>query len=274
MKLMNNIIIAILALVSLGGCKESLEPIPGLDRTVVDGDSVEDDVDYSKLELVWSDEFDGTNLDLTKWKYRGEGSARDYATVSRKAVALDGNGHLLLKVLKEDNGEYLIGHISSQNIFSQTYGYFECRAKMNRSIGPHIGFWLQSSDMTAGTDAGEYGAEIDIFEFHRLTPNIVHQTVHWGGYGADHKSITHKYTYEDVSNGEFHTFALKWTKSKYVYYVDGVQTWTTTQSISHHPEYIILSTELTGWGGSDKSKWNFPDEAVFDYVRAYRFKQQ
>lgn len=264
--------IPVMCLLALTSCKKPLEPIPGLDRTEVDGDELDDEVDYDKMELVFHDEFDGEKLDLTKWKYRGEGNTRNYAVVDRKAVALDGEGHLLLKVLK-DGDKYLIGHITTENIFSSTYGYFECRARVNKSQGPHIGFWLQSSDMTKGTDPGQYGAEIDIFEFHQLTPTTVHQTIHWGGYDATHQSLTHKHTSNDVANGEFHTFALKWTKSKYVFYVDGVKTWTTTQSISHHPEYIILSTELTGWGGSDKSRWKFPDEAVFDYVRAYKFKQ-
>lgn len=274
MKTFRILLTAVCGIIAFSACEEDLPPIPGLDKEVVDGDELEDAIDYDKLELVWSDEFDGNSIDLTKWSYRGEGSVRDYATVDRRAVALDGEGHLLLKVLKdEETGTYYIGHVSTDRKFSATYGYFECRARVNSSVGPHIGFWLQSSDMTAGTDPAVYGAEIDIFEFHRLTPNVVHQTVHWGGYGATHQKVTHSYNNNDIANGQYHTFALKWTKSKYVYYVDGVKTWTTTQGISQHPEYIILSTELTGWGGADKSKWNFPDDVSFDYVRAYKFKQ-
>lgn len=263
-----------LSLWGLSACKSSEVPIPGLDQVVVDGDELGDEINYDDLTLVWSDEFDGEKLNLTKWAYRGEGSVRNYATVDRSAVALDGEGHLALKVYyDESSGTYYIGHISTDKIFSRLYGYFECRARMNKSQGPHIGFWLQSSDMTSGTDAAKNGAEIDIFEYHRLTPNIVHNTVHWGGYGDSHQSVTHKYVNNDVGDDQFHTFGLKWTKSKYVFYVDGKVSWSTTTAVSQHPEYIILSTELTGWGGSNRNQWKFPDEVLFDYVRVYDFKK-
>jgi hypothetical protein len=48
--------------------------------------------DYS---LVWSDEFDGIQLDTTKWDYRQLGPRRKAVNV-KECVSLDGKGNLVL----------------------------------------------------------------------------------------------------------------------------------------------------------------------------------
>ncbi|MCY1719368.1 glycoside hydrolase family 16 protein [Prolixibacteraceae bacterium Z1-6] len=223
-------------------------------------------------KLFWSDEFEGSDIDLKKWNYRAEGSTRKYGVVSRQTIALDGNGNVTIKVLKDNDGKYFIGQLGTQGLFETTYGYFECRAKMNKELGPHIAFWLQSPEVgNTSNNPQEYGAEVDIFEYHMKEPDTVHHNIHWNGYGDTHKSTGAKINLSDLKNG-FHTFGLEWTKDEYVFYVDGIETWRTSTAVSHRSEYIILSTELTGWGG-DPQSGNFPDEVVFDYVRVYKPKQ-
>ena len=60
-------------------------------------------------------------------------------------------------------------------------------------------------------------------------------------------------------------------ENEYIFYVDGIETWRTNEAVSHRSEYMILSAELTGWGG-DFSESLFPDEVTFDYVRVYQRK--
>ena len=55
-------------------------------------------------KLVWQDEFDGTTLDASKWD-TPEYKRRD-GYWSRKAISLDGNGHLVMSTLK-DGDKYL-----------------------------------------------------------------------------------------------------------------------------------------------------------------------
>ncbi|HEY0770654.1 MAG TPA: glycoside hydrolase family 16 protein, partial [Sphingobacteriaceae bacterium] len=69
----------------------------------------------------------------------------------------------------------------------------------------------------------------------------------------------------------YHTFGLEWNQNQYIFYVDGKETWRTSTAVSQIPQYMILSTELTGWGG-DPETGNFPDQVVFDYVRVYQPK--
>ena len=50
--------------------------------------------------LVWHDEFDGTKLDETKWEVMPD-APRKGGWWMRKAVSLDGKGHLVISTLKE-----------------------------------------------------------------------------------------------------------------------------------------------------------------------------
>ncbi|MGB9836946.1 MAG: exo-alpha-sialidase [Candidatus Saccharicenans sp.] len=222
----------------------------------------------SQYRLVWQDEFDAPVIDPRKWNYRAEGTVRALATVSRDTISLDGQGHLAISVIKGPDGKYYVGQLGTEGLFETTYGYFECRAKMNSEVGPHVAFWLQSPDMSQGGDPAENGAEIDIFEYHRRTPGKIYHTVHWGGYGEGHKQEGTEISVPSIDTG-FHTFGLEWTPAEYIFYIDGRETWRTATAVSHRPQYLILSTELTGWGG-DPSQSSFPDAVIFDYVRVYK----
>ena len=221
-------------------------------------------------QMVWNDEFDGTTVNLAKWNFRAEGTVRNFGTVSRQTITLDGNGHVSIKVTKDSNGKYYIGELGTSGIFETTYGYFECRALMNKQLGPHVAFWLQSNDMGKTLDPAKDGTEIDVFEYHRKTPTIVYHNLHWDGYGTNHKTTGKQVPYATIADG-YHTFGLEWTKDVYIFYVDGQETWRSTSAVSQRNEYLILSTELTGWGG-DPALGNFPDEVIFDYVRVYKPK--
>ncbi len=224
----------------------------------------------STYQMVWNDEFDGTTINLSKWNFRGEGTVRNYGIVSRNTISLDGKGNVSIKVTKDAEGKYYIGELGTSGIYETTYGYFECRAKMNKQLGPHVAFWLQSNDLGKTGDPAKDGTEIDIFEYHRKTPDLVYHNLHWDGYGVNHKHIGTQTPFANADN-VFHVFGLEWSKDTYIFYVDGKETWRTSTAVSQKSEYLILSTELTGWGG-DPALGNFPDEVIFDYVRVYQAK--
>ncbi|SIQ32586.1 glycoside hydrolase family 16 protein [Maribacter ulvicola] len=219
--------------------------------------------------LIWSDDFNGTTIDSLKWSYRATGSKRQFGIVKEENSYLDGNGKLIIEVSKNDS-IHQIGQIGTQDKFLTKYGYFECSAKMNKELGPHVAFWLQSPYIQKEkNNPKKYGTEIDIFEYHTNGgTNYVYHNLHWNGYGEHHKSVGEKIQIDHIDEG-FHTFGLEWTKDEYIFYVDGKETWRTTEAISHIAEYIILSAELSGWGG-DFAKSNFPDQVIFDYVKVYK----
>ncbi|MBS1752396.1 MAG: glycoside hydrolase family 16 protein [Bacteroidetes bacterium] len=220
---------------------------------------------YTKL--IWQDEFNDEALDTSKWEIRGVGK-RATGYVSPKAVSVS-DGFLKLFALKEGDS-ILISAVGTQNRFMTKYGYFECRAELQRSAGNWAAFWLQSPKLSEGDNPVVNGAEIDIMEFFKkLGPDIVSHNVHWGPYGLN-QHTTHGYQsyLKGVSKG-FHTFALEWTPEKYIFYIDGYKFYEITEGISQTEEYIILSMELPN-ELKDLERTVFPDVFMVDYIRVYK----
>jgi Glycosyl hydrolases family 16 len=99
--------------------------------------------------LVWQDEFEGSKLDPTKWRVRGVGP-RALAYVSEEAVEVK-DGYLWLWAKKK--GEQLLGSAAgTEGLFSARYGYYECRAQVQKSPGVWAAFWIQSTEIAKGED--------------------------------------------------------------------------------------------------------------------------
>ncbi|MBX3255157.1 MAG: glycoside hydrolase family 16 protein [Chitinophagaceae bacterium] len=222
-------------------------------------------------ELYWQDDFNGNTLDSTRWRVRGVGS-RATGYVSEEAVTV-GNGYLTLHAIKR-NDSMLISAVGTEGLFMTTYGYFECRAQLQRSPGVWGAFWLQSPNLSRGDDPALYGAEIDIMEcFRKLGPDIVSHNVHWGPYGPGQRTTRGMQSYLKGVGEGFHTFALEWTPDKYIFYVDGYKFYEVTQGISKVDEYIILSMELPN-EMKDLANTKFPDAFIVDYVKVYKKAKQ
>jgi beta-glucanase (GH16 family) len=225
------------------------------------------DIPVEGYALVWADEFDGDKLDRSKWDYRSLGRRRDAINV-REAVSLDGEGTLVITTSHVDE-EYHTGMIATQGLFEPTYGYFECRAKLQEQTGHWSAFWLQTPTM--GRPIGNpavSGTEVDIFEYMTKWDNEMVHNLHWDGYGRDHQTAGTRTSAEGISSG-WHTFGLLWTENSYVFYVDGKETWRTSEGISKRSEYIILSLEVGDWA-DDIADAELPDSFYVDYVRVYQ----
>lgn len=217
-------------------------------------------------ELVWQDNFDGAALDPQKWDVRGVGP-RALGYVSPEAVTV-ADGYLKLHALKQDD-RILLGAVGTQNRFLARYGYFECRAQVQRSAGVWAAFWIQSPKISQGEDPALYGAEIDIMEcFRKLGPDIVSHNVHWA-YGPNQKTTRGMQSYLPGLGEGFHTFALEWMPEKYVFFVDGYRFYEVTSGISRIEEYLILSMEIPA-KPEEIVATVFPDVFVVDYVKVYQ----
>lgn len=217
-------------------------------------------------KLVWEDNFDGNALDTTKWKVRGIGP-RAIAYVSEEAVKVE-DGYLKLFALKQ--GDSLLGSaVGTQDRFMPKYGYFECRAQLQKSQGVWAAFWLQSKKITQGEDPAIYGAEIDVMEFFKkLGDDIISHNVHWA-YGPNQQTTRGMQSYlEGVSEG-FHTFSMEWMPNKYIFYIDGYKFYEVTDGISNIKEYMILSMEYPG-NKKDIKKAVFPAVFIVDYIKVYQ----
>jgi len=216
-------------------------------------------------KLIWEDNFNGTNLDSTKWKVRGVGP-RAIAYVSPDAVKVEDG---LLKLLAFKRNDSLFGSaVGTQDLFMKSFGYYECRAQVQASPGVWAAFWIQSPFISQGEDPAVYGAEIDIMEcFRKLGVDIVSHNVHWA-YGP-HQQSTHgmQSHLRGVGKG-FHRFAVEWTPDQYIFYVDGLKFYEVQKGISHIKEYMILSMEYPN-SMEEIQATVFPDVFLVDWVRVY-----
>ena len=165
----------------------------------------------------------------------------------------------------------LAGIITTDNHFSTTYGYFECRARLTRTKGIWPAFWLLSRTNKDYSRPETHGAEIDIFEYysHSKSDSVAHG-LHWGGYGVTHR--VEGPVWGALGKGEdgYHTFGFEWTPTSYTTYVDGKKTYHGDQLISHVPEYILLSVEVDAAVAGPLNRADLPDQFVVDYVRVYK----
>lgn len=217
-------------------------------------------------KLIWEDQFEGHSLAPGKWEVRGVGP-RALGFVSPEAVTVE-NGFLKLHAFKKD-GRILLGAVGTQGRFSARYGYFECRAELQKSSGIWAAFWIQSTEIAKGEDPAIYGAEIDIMEcFKKLGPDIVSHNVHWA-YGPNQKSTRGMQSYRKGVSEGFHTFAVEWTPERYTFFVDGYKYYEVTTGISRIEEYLILSMEIPS-DPKELATAVLPDVFTVDYVKVYQ----
>jgi len=240
------------------------------------------------LELVWSDEFDGTELDTTKWRHRGLGSRRG-GMVIKEATLLDGDGHLMITTTIVDSNNYYVGMIGTDETYNTTYGYFEARVKFGKRLS-WDSFWMQTNTAYDAGPTLETGAEIDICEYTGGVKRIstgwdnegtalydtlgyeVNHNIYWGDASGVLKSWgSHSSIVNNVT--DYVKLAVKWTKKRYVFYVNDILTHSTTKGVSGIDEYIILSVEPDFWKNLPDSIQNgaiVQDTFWVDYVRVYQ----
>ncbi len=215
-------------------------------------------------KLIWHDEFDGTELDASKWEVPD--NRRRGGWWSPKAVSLDGKGNLVIRTFKE-GGTYYDACVRTRGKFEHAFGYYVARIRLQEEPGHWSAFWLYNSSVGKVGDEGRNGTEIDIMEKPWLDDRVQH-ALHWDGYGKDHKSEGKVVEVPGVMEG-YHTFSLLWTEDEYVFYIDGKETWRTDAGgVCQVPLYIKLSDEIGDWAG-DIADAKLPDRFLVDYVRVY-----
>ncbi len=232
--------------------------------------------------LVWGDEFNGTNLDRSKWDYWLPGPRRDAVNVTN-AISLDGSN--LVITTYTSNQVHYTGFLATDETFRSRYGYWESRIRWGDTNGVWSAFWLQSPEMVArAPDAQLAGSEIDIAEHRYLdkdAKNIANQiqvNIHWNGYGRTSRSAGSGNRGSDLADG-FHTYGFLSTSNSYAFLVDDAKVYGGGSApISHSTEWAILSSEVDdtsttwaghiptgGYGGTGESTTRM----VVDYVHYY-----
>jgi len=220
-------------------------------------------------KLTFEDLFEGTALDTTKWALCPEYRRQDAGGYWRHSMTEVKDGNLILHAGIDADGTPISGAIRSMGLFEQAYGYFECRMKMHSTTGFWGAFWMMCGNVGKVDGSAVSGVEIDIIESGERPRNAVNHALHWDGYGADHKSVSKIIRDPGQYDGNWHTYALQWTEEEYIFYIDGKETWRTSEpGICNRPGYLKLTTEFGTWAAPIVPE-ELPDCVRVDYVRVY-----
>lgn len=244
---------------------------------IVPHEPVIETINLNDYEIVWQDEFDGTSLDTSKWKYEtgasgwGNHELQNYIDDGRTTVV--SNGTLKIKAFKENN-EWKSARINSKT--NLKYGYIEARMKITDQRGAWPAFWMLGENIT--TEGWPDCGEIDIMENAPSTfgNGEVFGTLHARGHhGAGGISIGSK-TIENLSS-EWHTCAVLWTEEKITLYIDGVKknSYSSDGTTANWPYnqnfYILLNLAIGGDLGNTNDAASLTDaQFEIDYVRWYQ----
>ena len=258
------------------------------DPTVADGDTsgYSTSLSHYGYELVWSDEFDGTELDPESYNYEvGDGcpnlcgwgnNEEQWYTDEPKNVRLE-NGSLILTATKEGNADYHSARIQTKGKQEFQFGRIDIRAKLARGQGIWPAIWM------LGNNIDQVGwpacGEIDIMELVGHQPKTVHGTAHWGPQGRGYSTYTtSSYFIDDDFAEAYHVFSLVWEFNKMVWYVDETKFKTITPQDMrgetyrfNQPFYFIFNIAVGGgWPGPPDATTVFPQTMEIDYVRVFQ----
>lgn len=152
-------------------------------------------------------------------------------------------------------------NIRSSTPFSQTYGYFECRAKLPTAVGTTKGMWPAFWLMPAN---GGGGAEYDIFEVLGNDPKTIYQTVHWNEWANHFGQIC-----EGPDTSTWHTYGFQWDANYIRWYVDDVLT-NIAVNRYNSAMYPMINLAVGGsWPGEPDANTVFPAAMQVKYLKAY-----
>jgi beta-glucanase (GH16 family) len=231
--------------------------------------------------LVWHDEFEGAEIDRTRWcletGYTGASNAEMEIYTARPENLRLENGMLVIEARQEllQGYRYTSGRLSTRGLHAWTYGRFEARLKLPFGQGLWPAFWMLGDDV-AKTGWPECG-EIDIMEAIGKAPDMVRGTIHGPGYFRDDNVGLDYFLNGQRFADDFHLFALEWEPDQLRWYVDDKLYSTLTPAdvpgkwVFDHPFYLILNVAVGGlWPGYPDETTTFPQFMLVDYVRVYQ----
>jgi beta-glucanase (GH16 family) len=263
---------------------------------ILDPSPCEFSTDLNDYTLVWSDEFDGTEINTDTWTFQiGDGTAQgiprwgneelQYYTDRPENARVEG-GNLIITARKENyqGFEYTSARMITQNKKDFRFGRIDVRAKNPRGKGLWPAIWMLS---TEGKYADELNrtwprsGEIDIMEMPGDKIAEIIGTAHYGFSNEDRTYVTSTYKPEVATDfsQDFHVYSLLWREDCFRFMVDGNlygEAYNPSTTLPYgYPFnelfYLILNVAVGGnLPGNPDGNTVFPQEMRVDYVRVYQ----
>ena len=243
---------------------------------------------YGDWNIVWSDEFNGTNINSNTWTYDlgnggsnpgwGNSELEYYTGRTNNASVAGGLLHIVARKESTNGFSFTSARLKTQGLAAWKYGRFEWRARCPAGTGFWPALWFLGTNITS---VGWPGCgEIDVMETSGAALASVQGSLHSG---SDETAI---YTFPaDGSVTNFHTYVLDWSTNTFLFYVDGhlyqsQTSWTSRLGAAYpapfdKPCFMILNLAVGGnYVGTPSvatinANGGFPGDLQVDYVRVY-----
>ena len=242
--------------------------------------------------LNWSDEFNGTSIDLSKWNYDlggggwGNRELETYTSNSansriQNTTIINGTNisELVITAIKNRN-KYTSARMKTQGKHSWKFGKFAARIRLPYGQGIWPAFWTLGTNIT--TVGWPKCGEIDILEMiggGEDRDDSYYGTLHWGNLSGNHVSVGSgrkelpdpQFLYQD-----YHVFEIEWSSTEVIWRIDGTEYFQTSITQSDQTEFqeeffIILNLAVGGsWPGNPTGATVFPQSMYVDWVRVYQ----
>lgn len=242
---------------------------------------------YGEYKLVWSEEFNGTELDLNTWNIEtgggGWGNREKQNYTKRPENIRVKNGCLEIEARKESYGgnEYTSGRMQSKNKKMFLYGKFESRIKFPGGGGTWPAFWMMG--VGSWPACGEIDIQEHVGNITKRASSALHTPLRNGSKGNNWSATR---TFDFDLAGDFHIYGCEWLKEEQEgrdvirFYVDDVvygeahqidfdnkQEWP-----FNTPFYFIYNLAIGGTmgGNVDDNIFNTPRIMYVDWLRVYQ----
>lgn len=228
-----------------------------------------------KLSTQFSDEFDQSKLNETKWypnNPKWKGRPPTYFDGSNVSIE---NDELVIRVNQHGDKQipkeytHTTGFIKSKNKF--LYGYFEAEVKLMDA--PWVsGFWMTNVDK-------DWWTEIDICENapgleynrHDLNSNIhVFKAPKDKGDVKKHFSRTKKFYFPEELQKDYHVWGLEWTEEYIRFYIDGILFREAKNTHWHQSLEVNFNCESNKWFGALPDDGRLDGEYHVKYFRVWK----
>lgn len=236
---------------------------------------------YEGMELVWSDEFDGDELNEDNWTFAigngdwGWGNNELQYYTEKNAVVQD--GYLTITAKEENKGtqNYTSARINSLGKQEFQYGRIDIRATMPFGQGMWPALWMLGSNIEAA--GWPTCGEIDIMELVGHEMEKIHGTVHFGQTVNVHQyqGGAMELKVNETTWDQFHVYSIVWEEDKIEWYFDDQKYFEWTKGLEHYPFnapfHFIINMAVGGtWPGSPDARTHFPQQMLVDYVRVFQ----
>ncbi len=226
-------------------------------------------------ELVFSDEFNGDQVDTEKWNFRLVDKM--LSALQRENVSVK-NGNLEIALRKESvaGKNYTAGGIISKQTF--VYGYYEARFKTPPAEGWHTAFWSMRHNapdvkrrlppLLELDFCEQDGGDPHYFSFGVINQSRYHQRKNRQSWNAG------RWVIEDApdTSASFNVWGCEFTPEVTRFYFNGRLTKEISSAGFPHDEMSVwmsvIASTLKGDRWVDESK--LPNLVLCDYIRVYQ----